>query len=227
MKPKPTQAHTSTHARTPNLCERATRRTHDILFFQMYCRHGHSRANADGIIVSSLDQGKEKLWGLSDLGKSQAEEAGRTLLASLQPNLVIIASPFSRTVETAEWMQRGASIVNATDPLTDEDLRERYFGSYDGDSTDSYALVWNEDVKDANAEPPGGGESVFQVAQRVMRFVKSIETHYSDHNIVVVSHGDALSILAAVMLGSDLRQHRQHGLPNCGWLRIDPTTKVP
>lgn len=123
-------------------------------------------------------------------------------------------------------MLQGASIPVATEAkptpilITDEDLRERYFGSYDGGCTDSYALVWADDAKDVNTIPPGDGESVFQVAQRVKRFVTKVEAHYSDHNIVVVSHGDALSILAAAMLGTDLRGHRQHGLPNCGWLRI-------
>jgi broad specificity phosphatase PhoE len=35
-----------------------------------------------------------------------------------------------------------------------------------------------------------------------------------------VSHGDALSILAAALLGTPLGEHRRHGLPNCGTLRI-------
>lgn len=58
------------------------------------------------------------------------------------------------------------------------------------------------------------------MAARTMGLVQRLERQHSGRHIVLVSHGDALSILAAALLGTPLGSHRQHGLPNCGILRI-------
>lgn len=69
--------------------------------------------------------------------------------------------------------------------------------------------------------PPGeGGESVEDVAARTAGLVERLEARHSGRHVVLVSHGDALSILAAALLGTGLGGHRRHGLPNCGILRI-------
>lgn len=71
--------------------------------------------------------------------------------------------------------------------------------------------------------PPGeGGESVEDVAARTAGVVRWLEGEHSGRHIVLVSHGDALSILAAALLGTPLGAHWQHGLPNCGILRLGP-----
>lgn len=69
--------------------------------------------------------------------------------------------------------------------------------------------------------PPGeGGESVDDVAARTLGLLDQLEAQHAGQHFVLVSHGDALSILAAAALGTPLGQHRQHGLPNCGIMRI-------
>ena len=65
-----------------------------------------------------------------------------------------------------------------------------------------------------------GGESVDDVAARTLGLLDRLEAQHAGQHIVLVSHGDALSILAAAALGTPLGQHRQHGLPNCGIMRI-------
>jgi len=65
-----------------------------------------------------------------------------------------------------------------------------------------------------------GGESVDDVAARTLGLLQRLEAQHAGQHIVLVSHGDALSILAAAALGTPLGQHRQHGLPNCGIMRI-------
>ena len=39
-------------------------------------------------------------------------------------------------------------------------------------------------------------------------------------HVVLVSHGDSLSILASVLRRTPLAEHRQHGMPNCGVMRV-------
>lgn len=58
------------------------------------------------------------------------------------------------------------------------------------------------------------------MAERTSGLVSRLEAEHSGRHIVLVSHGDALSILTAALLGTPLGQHRQHGLPNCGILRV-------
>lgn len=72
--------------------------------------------------------------------------------------------------------------------------------------------------------PAGGGESVDDVARRLLAFVERVEGEgQGGRHVVLVSHGDALSILAAALLGTPLGQHRTHGLGNGGILRLPPS----
>jgi broad specificity phosphatase PhoE len=42
--------------------------------------------------------------------------------------------------------------------------------------------------------------------------VQELESQYSGQHILLVSHGDTLSVLQATFYGSPLTQHRQYGL---------------
>lgn len=68
-------------------------------------RHGLSHANEQDLIVSRPENGQEARWGLSDTGRQQAAAAGQQLAQQLgmhEPaSLAVLASPFSRTVDTA------------------------------------------------------------------------------------------------------------------------------
>ena len=72
-----------------------------------YClRHGRSKANEAGLIVSTMENGTKPDWGLHDIGVQQAQDAGRTLRnlldASSPGPVLFVTSPFSRTRQTAE-----------------------------------------------------------------------------------------------------------------------------
>jgi len=186
-------------------------------------------ANAQDLIVSSLEQGTDPNWGLSDIGKIQADQCGEELLEKLGTfnpgKLVIASSPFSRCIETAARVGSHFDIHLHDDErfLRMENLRERFFGSYDkSKSMLSYNAVWKEDEKSAEWCPPDGGESVTAVAQRVREAVQVLEERYAQegYNIIIVSHGDALSILSCVLRDDDLCQHRKYGTSNCEIVRF-------
>ena len=188
-------------------------------------RHGHSVANGEEVIISSLEEGQDPKWGLSTIGSQQSDAAGEELLEKLGQfnpgKLLFVTSPFSRCVETAA---RVASHVDVH--LHDERfrkeiaLRERYFGEFNGGNTANYANVWAEDEKDTSSKP-GGGESVEDVAHRLRSFVQGeLEEAYKGCHIVLVSHGDSLSILLSILRGGDLRKHRENGMGNCEIVRV-------
>jgi len=187
-------------------------------------RHGTSLANEAGVIVSSMANGVLPAYGLAPLGREQAAAAGgelRRQLAALgasPASLLVLASPFSRTQQTAALALAAACAGGGDDGalppvLSDERLRERSFGAdLELQSHDLYAQVWARDAEDPTCAPPGGGESVADVAARARALLSECEAAHSYLDVLLVGHGDLLSILAATACGSDARRHREHGL---------------
>ena len=183
------------------------------------------------MILSHPVSGEKPEWGLTDLGSAQAESAGELFNDVVQEDgvepdaIVIFSSPFSRAVETAARIGSHVQIHLHDDRMKkSEALRERYFGSeLEGKCASScYGKVWEEDEKNSLYRPGGGdGESVADVAGRVRQFVYDVEDVYSGCYVVVVSHGDSLSILTSVLKEEDVRTHRRFGLKNCEMYRID------
>jgi broad specificity phosphatase PhoE len=97
-------------------------------------RHCRSLANEASIIVSRLDNGLLPQYALAPAGVEQAAAAGTALLAWLTANGVaptdvcVLASPFSRTVQTAHTAVAQLGLDAARVVRTDEALRERFFG---------------------------------------------------------------------------------------------------
>lgn len=138
-------------------------------------------------------------------------------------SLLIVASPFTRTLETATLA--GAAVgIGPGDAggrfFTADELVERDFGAFELQSHDNYKAVWDADTRDLDWKPPGGGESVRDVAARTERLMKRLEagggadgadgTVQGKKRILIVAHGDTLSALTAMAKGEDLGQHRQH-----------------
>jgi len=70
--------------------------------------------------------------------------------------------------------------------------------------------VWEADESAPAERPPGGGESVAEVVARVRALLAGLEAEHAGRTLLLVSHGDLLSILVAAALGSPLREHRRH-----------------
>lgn len=69
-------------------------------------------------------------------------------------DLVIHASPFTRTVQTAHVAAKAMGLAQSSVYIAEE-LRERYFGKYDLTADNAYPIVWGEDLLDAAAPVPG------------------------------------------------------------------------
>ncbi|GBF93029.1 hypothetical protein Rsub_05640 [Raphidocelis subcapitata] len=181
-------------------------------------RHGRSKANEAAIIVSSLENGVRREYALAEAGRQQAADAGRAFAAELRAagfspgDVVIYASPFSRTLETAQ-IAAAAAGVGAGQLQVAPELRERFFGAaLELTSHDNYCPAWDADARDHGARPGGDGESVRDVVGRVAALLEELERRHSGRAVLLVSHGDTLSITQAAVGGGDLRAHRQHGL---------------
>jgi broad specificity phosphatase PhoE len=195
-------------------------------------RHGQSKANVAGIIVSRIDTDRRGDYGLSERGREQALMAAKD--CGLPPDTIICSSDFARARETALIVREqlgGSGIMLA------EALRERSFGPWEGSSNEHYAQVWaadeaSPDKPDPVAAKPGrtdGGEagpvtadrhqanpdgandvveSAAAVLARTTALVADLERRYSGGDILLVAHGDPLQILQAGFLGLAPSRHR-------------------
>jgi len=172
-------------------------------------RHGRSVPNERGLIVSSLENGTKPEFGLAPPGFEQARAAGELLQKELDEmgvpvdSVKIRYSPFSRTTETARVVA-GVLGIPFEGPSCKAvmGLHERYFGpSYELHSHDKYAEVWAVDEAHPHMAPEGG-ESVVDVANRLLAVLSSTETDFHSSEILIVSHGDPLQIFQAVLSGA-------------------------
>ena len=165
-------------------------------------RHGQSKANARGIIVSRIANDRRGDYGLSEPGRQQALAAARG--CGLPGNTVICSSDFSRARQTAEIVR---AHLGTPEVVIAEALRERCFGDWEGSATGNYARVWAAD--EVNPCYAGGNvEPAAAVLDRSTAFIVDLERRYPGRDILLVSHGDTLQILRAGFLRMNPSQHR-------------------
>jgi probable phosphoglycerate mutase len=184
-------------------------------------RHGQSKANEAGVIVSRIETDRSGDWGLSEAGRGQALAAAQR--CGLPADTVICSSDFSRARQTAEIVraQLGAAEVTLA-----EELRERCFGDLEGTPAANYARVWQADNAGAGgatsqtganqtgashegASHAGDGiETAAAVLDRATALIADLERRHSGRDVLLVSHGDTLQILEAGFLRMDPARHR-------------------
>jgi len=159
-------------------------------------QHTQSVHHTNGMVGSWTD------WDLSDLGKEQAELIGQKLKEETKgKDFILYSSDLQRARQTAEIVSRHLSIT----PVFTEVLRERNLGMAVGKS-----VAWlRENIecqeKTVDDRMFHDAESRRDVWNRLLNFYENImkEEH---ENIIIVSHGDTLSVFNALFLGLDVLQ---------------------
>jgi glucosyl-3-phosphoglycerate phosphatase len=167
-------------------------------------RHGQTRWNVEGRFQGQTD------IPLDDVGQQQAERAAR-LLAALQPS-AIFSSDLVRATATAAPLARLTGL-----PVTlDKELRERYGGLWEGlNDADIRARY---PVEHSQWRPPEGETSAAVADRAVAAMERIADTLTPGALAVVVSHGAALRLGAARLLGLPEELWGVVGpLANCAW----------
>ena len=179
-------------------------------------RHGWSEANEAGIIVSRIESGRLPRYGLHARGRAQAAAVAEPLAALAGAReVVVLASDFSRTLDTAAVVAEALGVAVAPTPA----LRERDFGDLDGGPNDTYEDVWARDAADAGHEW-SRVESVERVLARTTAAVREADAAGEGRLVLLVSHGDALQILQTAFADVDPRTHRS--LPHLETCELRP-----
>jgi broad specificity phosphatase PhoE len=149
---------------------------------------------------------------LTALGHAQAEAAAEALKSEKITR--IIASPYTRTLQSAAPLARALSLPVQIEPL----VRERFAFACDiGSPRSALARDWPE--HDFAAMPdiwwPAGEESAASVADRAARFRSAIAAHPDWAHTVVVCHWGFILALTGEAIG------------NGCWRRCDPAASPP
>jgi glucosyl-3-phosphoglycerate phosphatase len=191
-------------AAAPAEAPRGAERYHEQSIRLVLWRHGQTQWNVDGRFQGQSD------IPLDAVGEQQAERAAR-LLAGLRPD-AIVSSDLVRAMATAAPLTRLTGLT----VTTDKDLRERFGGLWEG-LTDT-EIRTRYPAEHAAWMPPGG-ESSAVVAERAGAALERIAAAMAPGTlVVVVSHGAAIRLGAARLLGFPEDLWGAVGpLANCAW----------
>lgn len=162
-------------------------------------QHTQSIHHTNGMVGSWTD------WDLSDLGKIQANKIGTKLASELkEKEYIMYSSDLLRARHTAEIVSKHLAIT----PIITEALRERNLGAAVGKSVQWLKENIECQEKTIDDKMFHNAESRRDVWNRLLDFYREIleEKH---ENIIIVSHGDTLSIFNAMWLGLDVKMLNQ------------------
>ena len=175
-------------------------------------RHGETAWNVGGRVQGHLD------IGLNDKGRWQAQQAAQALAG--EPIQALYASDLWRTYDTA------LSIASTTGLTiqTDEGLRERCFGVFEGKTFAEVEALWPDQAfnwrKRVPDFAPEGGESLLTFRERVLHTVSTLAAQNTGNQIAIVSHGGVMDVLYRAATRQDLQAPRTWQLGNAAINRL-------
>jgi broad specificity phosphatase PhoE len=131
---------------------------------------------------------------LTEEGKKQIEAAAKILKNKKID--AIFSSDFLRTRQTAGIVLKELGL----EPVFDERLRDINMGEFHGRSFLEYKNYF-KDKKERFKKRTPGGENWEDVIKRLKAVIKDIEKEHEDKNILIISHGDPLWLLAGIIKG--------------------------
>lgn len=177
-------------------------------------RHGETAWNVDTRLQGHLD------IPLNEVGLRQAQHLAQTLVQRETID-AIYASDLSRAHTTAQAI---AQAMGQT-VTVHVGLRERHFGAFQGRTyaqieTELPEHAWHWRKRTPDWAPPGGGESLTVLRDRVIQTIDELAAAHAGQHIVMVAHGGVLDILYRAAARLDLQAPRTWALTNTAVNRL-------
>ena len=154
-------------------------------------QHTQSVHHTNGMVGSWTD------WDLSELGRQQADNIGRNLVELVEEaKFVLYSSDLKRAAQTAEAVGRHLGLT----PILRTELRERNLGKCCGKSVQWLRENLECPEKTVDDRLFSDAESRRDAWNRLLPFFNEIMKNHEE-NIIIVSHGDLLSLFNAMFLG--------------------------
>lgn len=177
-------------------------------------RHGETAWNVDTRIQGHVD------IALNEVGLRQAQQLAQALAKGDAVDAVY-ASDLSRAHTTADRIAQAMGQTVVAHP----GLRERHFGNFQGRTfaqieaeLPEHALQWRKRVPEWS--PPGGGESLLALRERILSTVNELAARHGGQHIVMVAHGGVMDILYRAATRLDLQAPRTWALGNTAVNRL-------
>jgi broad specificity phosphatase PhoE len=167
----------------------------------VFLRHGQSQANAEGWLSGHVDT------ALTELGRAQARESG--VLCRAWDFVRVYSSDLIRARKTAELALEGRGLKVELSPA----LRERRLGQWAKKPlAEIRAEGQSHRLIDWHGKPPGG-ESMAELAARVMPFFAGLEE--VDGTTLIVAHGGLIRVVLGLVDGLDYSEIGPLKIANC------------
>jgi probable phosphoglycerate mutase len=175
-------------------------------------RHGETAWNVDTRIQGQLD------IPLNKTGRWQAQRLALALAG--ESIAAIYSSDLLRAWDTA----LSVATITGLQVQTNEGLRERGFGEFEGktyaeidEQWPEQALLWRK--RDTQWAPPGG-ESLVDMRSRILRTTDELAAKHLDQQIILVAHGGVMDLLYRAATGQELQAPRTWNLGNAAINRL-------
>ena len=160
-------------------------------------RHGQIQGFEDYPVFGSTDV------GLTDVGLIQMEKLSERM--RLTPLGAIYSSDLERSARGAQTIAGHHDVVHHVVP----DLREMDFGDWEGLTLAEIRSSFPEDLESRKADivnfsPPGGGESIARLSQRVIPCFEKILEDQKDREFLILGHGGVNRVILCHALELDL-----------------------
>jgi len=171
-------------------------------------RHGQIKANRLGHWHGSTDS------PLTWQGRRQAKRTAAHVKARHAPLQAIYSSPLQRCRATAEMIAAATGL----EVQVHDGLREYCIGEWEGMPfrvlAEQHRFV-EIATQDHDFAPPGG-ETLRQVAERIVPAMHEIHArHAADERVLVVGHGAALAVAFGTLLDRDPARWTHYHFANC------------
>ncbi len=162
-------------------------------------RHGESTANREGIFAGHFDA------ELQDRGLLQAKETAKYIVANYHVDRVY-ASDLKRALNTGRCIAELAGV----EIIPDRNLREINAGKWDGVKWADVEKIYRNDfsvwVADIGRARTTDGESVAELAERVMLRLERIAKENDGKTVVVATHATPIRAVQSMLQTGGLEE---------------------
>lgn len=167
-----------------------------------FVRHGQTVWNVENKICGATD------IALTELGHEQAIKTGRLILEQGIHADEILYSPLCRAKDTALHISEITGI-----PAREEvRLKEQNFGKYE--STPRHGEEF-EAAKQQFLCRYDGGESMFQMAQRIYNLLDEIKNESEEKTYILVAHNGIARVIQSYFYEMTNEEYAKFGVDNC------------
>ncbi|WP_084038038.1 histidine phosphatase family protein [Demequina sp. NBRC 110053] len=175
-------------------------------------RHGQTTWNVEGLLQGASDV------PLTEAGRAQAVATARVLGRIVGPGATVASSPLSRALDTATVIGEQLGVA----PVSDERLRERAYGPWEGITPEERLAGWPDEVRSWREHGSPHLEGFEQHDSVRARMVEAIE-EWADRAsgpLVIVTHGSSGRVGMQGLLGLSLEHRTLGNLGNAAWSRL-------